>query len=381
MHARQGPDDGTIFCVPGGFRFRIAVMPDTSQFPVAIMDRRLSVAPMMDWTDRHCRSFHRSLTPSALLYTEMVTSGAVLHGDRERLLGFSSDEHPLALQLGGSDPADLARCAQIAEAFGYDEVNLNVGCPSDRVQRGRFGACLMQEPGLVGECVAAMRDAASLPVTVKTRLGVDHHDSYDWFSAFVAQVAESGCGVFIVHARKAWLSGLSPKENREVPELRYGWVYRLKREYPELTVVLNGGITSIAEVLEHLDRVDGVMLGRAAYHNPWILAELQARLFGSRGVATREEAVEALTRYLRLQVSRGVPVKHVSRHLLGLFQGQPGARRWRRYISQHAHLEPDNDRLLLEALDHMRLAAADSAAVHGDQLQWNTDEYGAANEK
>ena len=356
-------------------------MPDTSQFPVAITDRRLSVAPMMDWTDRHCRSFHRLLAPSALLYTEMVTSGAVLHGDRDRLLGFDRDEHPLALQLGGSDPADLARCAQIAGEFGYDEVNLNVGCPSDRVQRGRFGACLMQEPDLVGDCVAAMRDAVSLPVTVKTRLGVDRHDSYEWFSGFVARVAESGCRVFIVHARKAWLSGLSPKENREVPELRYEWVYRLKREYPELTVVLNGGITSTAEVVEHLDHVDGVMLGRAAYHNPWILAELQALLFATRGVASREEAVQALTRYLRLQVSRGVPAKNVSRHLLGLFQGQPGARRWRRYISQHAHLEPDNERLLLEALAHMRPAAADSAVVQGDTLQWNTNEHGAANQK
>ena len=325
-------------------------MPDTSQFPVAITDRRLSVAPMMDWTDRHCRSFHRLLAPSALLYTEMVTSGAVLHGDRDRLLGFDRDEHPLALQLGGSDPADLARCAQIAGEFGYDEVNLNVGCPSDRVQRGRFGACLMQEPDLVGDCVAAMRDAVSLPVTVKTRLGVDRHDSYEWFSGFVARVAESGCRVFIVHARKAWLSGLSPKENREVPELRYEWVYRLKREYPELTVVLNGGITSTAEVVEHLDHVDGVMLGRAAYHNPWILAELQALLFATRGVASREEAVQALTRYLRLQVSRGVPAKNVSRHLLGLFQGQPGARTWRRQLSENAHRPGVGPGLLRAAL-------------------------------
>jgi tRNA-dihydrouridine synthase A len=355
-------------------------MPDTSQFPAPTLDRRLSVAPMMDWTDRHCRSFHRLLTPAALLYTEMVTSGAVLHGDRDRLLGFSSDEHPLALQLGGSDPGDLAQCARIAESFGYDEVNLNVGCPSDRVQRGRFGACLMAEPDLVGDCIAAMRDAVSLPVTVKTRLGVDHHDSYDWFSGFVARVAESGCRIFIVHARKAWLSGLSPKENREVPELRYGWVYRLKREYPDLTVVLNGGITSIAEVQAHLGRLDGVMLGRAAYHNPWILAELQAGLFDSCGVASREAAVRAMTRYLSFQVSRGVPVKHVTRHLLGLFQGQPGARRWRRYISQHAHLEPDNEHLLLEALAHMRPAAPDSAVVHDDELQWNSDEYSVASQ-
>ena len=356
-------------------------MSDTSQFPAPVPDRRLSVAPMMDWTDRHCRSFHRLLAPSALLYTEMVTSGAVLHGDRDRLLGFSEGEHPLALQLGGSEPVDLARCARIAGEFGYDEINLNVGCPSDRVRRGRFGACLMEEPDLVGECVAAMRAAVSLPITVKTRLGVDHHDSYDWFSGFVERVAASGCSVFIVHARKAWLSGLSPKENREVPELRYEWVYRLKREHPDLTVVLNGGIASVADVLAHLDRVDGVMLGRAAYHNPWILAELQARLYGDRGVGSRDEAVSVMTQYLRLQLSRGVPVKHVSRHLLGLFHGQPGGRRWRRYISQHAHLEPDNEQLLLDALEYMRPAVPDSAVVHADELQWSTDEYGVANQK
>jgi tRNA-dihydrouridine synthase A len=308
---------------------------------------------MMDWTDRHCRCFHRLLSPSALLYTEMVTSGAVLHGDRERLLRFSGEEHPLALQLGGSDPADLARCARIAAEFGYDEVNLNVGCPSDRVQRGRFGACLMLESGLVRDCIAAMRNAVELPVTVKTRLGVDQHDSYAWFSDFVGRVAESGCGVFIVHARKAWLSGLSPKENREVPRLRHEWVYRLKEEQPTITVVINGGIGSAAEVERHLEVVDGVMLGRAAYHDPWLLAELQRSLFGHGGVDSRAGAVEALTAYLRRQVRCGVPVKHVSRHVLGLFAGQPGAKVWRRHISQRAHLEPENGDLLLEAMARM----------------------------
>jgi tRNA-dihydrouridine synthase A len=312
---------------------------------------------MMDWTDRHCRFFHRLLTPSALLYTEMVTSGAVLHGDRDRLLAYSAEEHPLALQLGGSEPADLARCALIAAEHGYDEVNLNVGCPSDRVQRGRFGACLMLEPALVRDCVAAMRDAVTLPVTVKTRLGVDEHDSYGWFRDFVGCVAESGCRVFVVHARKAWLSGLSPKQNREVPELRHDWVHRLKREFPDLTLVINGGIATIQDVDRHLARLDGVMLGRVAYHRPWILAELQQHLFGEPGATSREEAVQALSEYVQRQCAAGIPVKHISRHVLGLFQGMPGAKRWRRYISQHAHLDPDNDRLLLQALDVMRSPA------------------------
>ena len=308
---------------------------------------------MMDWTDRHCRYFHRLLAPSALLYTEMVTTGAVLHGDRDRLLAFNPEEHPLALQLGGSDPVELARCARIAADRGFDEINLNVGCPSDRVQRGRFGACLMLEPGLVRDCVTAMRDAVDVPVTVKSRLGVDRHDSYDWFSEFVGRVAESGCDVFIVHARKAWLSGLSPKENREIPELRYDWVYRLKAENPGLTIVINGGICSAPDVERHLQAVDGVMLGRAAYHDPWLLADLQRLVFGRSGVLTRTEAVEEMTAYLRRQADEGVPVKHVCRHVLGLFAGQPGARRWRRYISQHAHLEPGNGELLLQALAQM----------------------------
>jgi len=325
-------------------------MAETAQFP----DRTLNVAPMMDWTDRHCRYFHRLLAPSALLYTEMVTTGAVIHGDRERLIGFSGEEHPLALQLGGSDPADLAECARIAQRRGFDEVNLNVGCPSDRVQRGRFGACLMLEPALVRDCLVAMRGAVDIPVTVKTRLGVDDCYSYEYFSDFVTGLAASGCNIFIVHARKAWLSGLSPKENRDVPELRYDWVRRLKQEQPALTLVLNGGIRTAADALQQLELLDGVMLGRAAYQTPWLLAELQSELFGVSGVESREEAVVAMSRYISRQTAVGVPVKNISRHLLGLFQGLPGARRWRRYISEHAHLDDANDQLLMQALRHMR---------------------------
>jgi tRNA-dihydrouridine synthase A len=343
-------------------------MAESSQFP----DRRLCVAPMMDWTDRHCRYFHRLLAPSALLYTEMVTTGAVLHGDLDRLIGFSPEEHPLALQLGGSEPGELAACCRVADQRGYDEVNLNVGCPSDRVQRGRFGACLMLEPALVRDCVAAMREAVAVPVTVKTRLGVDDCDSYDYFSDFVGEVARSGCRVFIVHARKAWLSGLSPRENREVPELRYEWVRRLKQERPDLTVVINGGITSLAQAEEMLQEFDGIMLGRAAYQAPWLLAELQLAWFGTPGVRSREEAVEAMTRYVRKQVEQGVPVKNISRHMLGLFQGLPGARRWRRYISEHAHRDAGNVNLLRQALDQMRSIAGtkiSSAVVHADTLE------------
>jgi tRNA-dihydrouridine synthase A len=343
-------------------------MADSSQS----LDRRLSVAPMMDWTDRHCRYFHRLLAPAALLYTEMVTTGAVLHGDRERLLGYSQEEHPLALQLGGSDPADLAACAVIARDRGYDEVNLNVGCPSDRVQRGRFGACLMLEPALVTDCVRSMRDAVDIPVTVKTRLGVDDCYSYDYFSDFVGKVLESGCDTFIVHARKAWLSGLSPKENRDIPELRYDWVLRLKQEHPELTLSINGGITTVEQALDLLQPLDGVMLGRAAYHNPWILSELQSALFGTPGVLDRDEAVDLMSRYLARQTALGVPAKNISRHLLGLFQGLPGAKRWRRYISENAHLDAANSCLLAQAHEHMRRGMAipaGSAIVHGESIE------------
>jgi tRNA-dihydrouridine synthase A len=314
--------------------------------------RQISVAPMMDWTDRHCRYFHRLLAPDALLYSEMVTSGAVLHGDRDRLLAFNPEEHPLALQLGGSDPEELARCTQIAQARGYDEVNLNVGCPSDRVQKGRFGACLMLEPGLVRDCITAMRSVAEVPVTVKCRLGVDEHDSYEYFSDFLRTVAESGCDVFVIHARKAWLSGLSPKENREIPELRYEWVYRIKQEQPDWTILLNGGVAEIAEIRAHLRHVDGVMLGRAAYHNPWILTGCQAILEPEHVPPQRSEVVQKMLEYARKQTGLGVPVKHISRHMLGLFQGLPGAKRWRRWISENAHKNDADYRLLANALEH-----------------------------
>jgi tRNA-dihydrouridine synthase A len=336
---------------------------------MTVTDRKLCVAPMLDWTDRHCRYFHRLLAPDAVLYTEMVTTGALLHGDRARHLAYNPEEHPLALQLGGSAPADLAACAKMAEAAAYDEVNLNVGCPSDRVQKGRFGACLMREGALVRDCVAAMRDAVDIPVTVKTRLGVDEHDSYDFFSDFVGTVAASGCQTFIVHARKAWLSGLSPKQNREVPPLQYERVSRLKSEHPELEIILNGGIGTVEEAQKWLGAFDGVMIGRAAYQNPWILARLQRELFGREGVADRAGAGEKMTLYLQRQVGQGTPVKHVTRHVLGLFQGRPGAKRWRRYLSEHAHLQPGNPGILEDALAAMRPVTIGSAQVHGDDLE------------
>lgn len=318
----------------------------------------LCVAPMMDWTDRHCRYFHRLLAPSALLYTEMVTTGAILHGDRERLLGFSPEEHPVALQLGGSEPDELAQCARIAEERGYDEVNLNVGCPSDRVQRGRFGACLMREPELVRDCLAAMQEAVNIPVTIKTRLGVDELYSYDYFRAFVALLADAGISVIIAHARRAWLSGLSPKQNRDVPPLDHDWVYRLKQELPGLTVVINGGVDSLDAAQTHLASVDGVMIGRAAYHDPWLLAQCQAAFAGGGQPDTRDALLAPLTRYLEHRVAEGVPVKHVTRHLLGLFQGQPGARAWRRYLSENAYRQDSNANILQEARDAMQTGRA-----------------------
>jgi tRNA-dihydrouridine synthase A len=297
-----------------------------------------SVAPMLDWTDRHCRFFHRLITRQALLYTEMVTAGALLHGDRHRFLQFDPSEHPLALQLGGSDPQDLAVCAKIAEDFGYDEVNLNVGCPSDRVQNGRFGACLMAEPELVAECVAAMRHAVSIPVTVKSRIGIDDRDSYEELVRFVGTVADAGCRTFIVHARKAWLRGLSPKQNREVPPLRYEVVYRLKQDFPQLQIVLNGGITTLEQAEELLrNGVDGVMMGREAYHNPYILAEVDRRLFGMPADAiARGEIVGRLMPYIERQLAEGVRLHSITRHILGLFHGEPGARSWRRHLSEQA---------------------------------------------
>lgn len=293
---------------------------------------------MMDWTDRHCRVFHRILAPNALLYTEMVHANAVLLGDRERLLGFDPVEQPLALQLGGSDPHVLAEACQVAEAMGYDEVNLNVGCPSDRVQAGRFGACLMREPSLVAACTGAMLAAVKIPITVKCRLGVDEHADYADLRAFVDEVAASGVQSFAVHARKAWLQGLSPKENREVPPLRYEQVYRLKQERADLTVVINGGIDSAAAIDEHLRHVDGVMIGRAAYHTPYFLHQCDVALFATeRTTSTRAELLRQLRPYVDEQLRKGVALKHMTRHVLGLFHGEAGGRAFRQILSEGAH--------------------------------------------
>ena len=300
---------------------------------------RLSVAPMLDWTDRHCRHFHRLITRHTRLYTEMVTTGALLHGDVARHLDFGAAEHPLALQLGGSEPADLAACAKLAERWGYDEVNLNCGCPSERVQRGAFGACLMAEPDLVARCVAAMRDASSLPVTVKHRIGIDREEHYGFVRDFVGTVAQrGGCTVFIVHARNAWLKGLSPKENREIPPLRHEIVARLKQDFPSLTVVVNGGITCDTQIAGHLQRVDGVMVGRHAYHDPWSMAGWDLAFWGAaRPAAVERGAVElAMVDYMeREAAAHGTPWPHIARHMLGLWNGVPGARRWRQVWSDH----------------------------------------------
>jgi tRNA-dihydrouridine synthase A len=292
---------------------------------------------MMDWTDRHCRAFHRALTTRALLYTEMLTTGAVLHGDRERLLGFDAFEKPVALQLGGSDPHDLAQAARIGADFGYDEINLNVGCPSDRVQSGRFGACLMREPHLVANCMAAMAAAVSIPVTVKCRIGVDDQDAEEALFTLVDSCVAAGVRSFAVHARKAWLQGLSPKENRDVPPLDYALVYRLKRERPGLEIVINGGVADLDEAEAHLAHgVDGVMLGRAAYHEPALLGEVDARLFGAAAVVSPHEAVRRHCAYVERQLSAGVRLAAMTRHMLGLFHGAPGARAWRRILTTEA---------------------------------------------
>jgi tRNA-dihydrouridine synthase A len=296
-------------------------------------NNKLSVAPMMDWTDRHCRVLHRTLSSRALLYTEMLTTGAILHGDRARLLAFDPVEHPVALQLGGSDPADLAAAARIGEAWGYDEINLNVGCPSDRVQSGRFGACLMREPELVAECMAAMAAAVKVPVSVKCRIGVDDQDPRESLFRLVDLCAAAGVRLFVVHARKALLKGLSPKENRDVPPLDYPLVYRLKAERPELTIVINGGVGSLDEAQAHLAHVDGVMLGRAAYHTPGLLGEVDARLFGESGTVTPAEAVARYRPYIARELAEGTHLAAMTRHMLGLFHGTPGARTWRRILT------------------------------------------------
>ncbi len=310
----------------------------TGSAAIAFPPHRFSVAPMLDWTDRHCRYFLRQLSRHALLYTEMVTTGAIIHGKGD-YLAYSDEEHPVALQLGGSDPQQLAHCARLAQERGYDEVNLNVGCPSDRVQNGRFGACLMAEAQLVADCVKAMRDVVSIPVTVKTRIGIDDLDSYAFLCDFVGTVAEQGgCDTFIIHARKAWLSGLSPKENREIPPLDYPRVYQLKRDFPQLTMSINGGIKSLEEAQAHLQHMDGVMVGREAYQNPGIMAAVDRVIFGASGPdADPVATVRAMYPYIEQELSRGTYLGHITRHMLGLFQGVPGARQWRRHLSENAH--------------------------------------------
>jgi tRNA-dihydrouridine synthase A len=322
---------------------------------MAVIDRRLSIAPMMDWTTRDFRYLVRLVTKHTLLYTEMVVAQAAIHGDRKRLLDFDETEHPLALQLGGSDPALLAEASRIAEGMGYDEVNLNVGCPSDRVQKGKIGAVLMAEPDLVAECVAAMREAVSIPVTVKTRIGIDDQDDYAFLHHFVSKVHAAGCRTFIVHARKAVLSGLSPKENREIPPLIYQRGADVKRDFPECEVLLNGGIKSLSDVVEHLRQVDGVMIGREAYQNPWFLAQADTQIFGctSDPLTSQQDIVKAYLPYLQQRHAEGLPVSQALRHLLGLFQGQAGARQFRRFLSENMHKPKAAPEILLEAVAHL----------------------------
>lgn len=320
--------------------------------PAPSLDRRLSVAPMMDWTDRFDRYFLRLITRHTLLYTEMITTGALIHGDAERHLRFDDAEHPVACQLGGSDPADLATCARMVAEAGYDEINLNVGCPSDRVQNGRFGACLMADPPLVRDCVAAMREAVSIPVTVKSRIGIDGRESYDDLSHFIATVAESGCDTFIVHARIAILQGLSPKENREIPPLKYEFVHRLKRDFPNLSISINGGIADLDGAAAHLDDLDGVMIGRAAYQDPYCLAEADSKIFGDATAMPlgRHDVARAILPYIERQCASGIALHHITRHILGLFNGRPGARRWRRFLSENAYPASAGPEIVEQAL-------------------------------
>ncbi|CAM3997102.1 tRNA dihydrouridine(20/20a) synthase DusA [Serratia silvae] len=316
---------------------------------------RFSIAPMLDWTDRHCRYFHRLLSKETLLYTEMVTTGAIIHGKGD-YLAYSEEEHPVALQLGGSDPAALAHCAKLAEQRGYDEINLNVGCPSDRVQNGMFGACLMGQATLVADCIKAMRDVVSIPVTVKTRIGIDDQDSYEFLCDFISTVAGRGeCDMFTIHARKAWLSGLSPKENREVPPLDYPRVYQLKRDFPALTIAINGGVKTLEEAQQHLQHLDGVMMGREAYQNPGILARVDSEIFGCQSEVMDSVAIiESLYPYIERELANGTYLGHITRHILGLFQGIPGARQWRRHLSENAHKPGADVRTVEQALALVR---------------------------
>jgi len=319
------------------------------------MNRKFSVAPMLDWTDRHERFFLRLITRYSLLYTEMITVGAIIHGDRSRHLDYNQEEHPVAIQLGGSNPDDLALCAKIAEDYGYDEVNLNVGCPSNRVQSGMFGACLMAKPALVAECVSAMQNVVNIPVTVKHRIGIDENDSVEELFEFVEKVAEAGCNTFIVHARKAWLEGLSPKQNRDIPPLRYDVAHELKHAMPQLEILINGGVRDLKTAEEQLKFVDGVMMGREAYHNPYMLSEVDSRFYGSNEkILTRFEIIEALYPYIEKELSKGERLHSVTRHILGLFNGLPGAKKWRRYLSENATKREAGVEVLYSSLGCLR---------------------------
>jgi len=345
---------------PDNRRIAISAMTAISK-PLAAGQKIFAVAPMMEWTDRHCRVLHRLLSSQALLYTEMVTAEAVIRGDRTGLLGFDTAEHPVALQLGGAEPARLAEAARIGAEFGYDEINLNVGCPSDRVQSGRFGACLMREPALVADCVAAMRAAVPIPVTVKCRLGVDDQNPEESLRALIDSCAQAGVTIFAVHARKAWLEGLSPKDNREKPPLDYDLVYRVKRERPELTIVVNGGIATLDEAARHLEHADGVMLGRAAYQSPAILAQVDARFFGG-DEREIDSATDAYCDYVGSQLAKGVPLHAMTKHMLGLFSGRPGARLFRRHLSENATRAGAGTSVLRDALAHLQRAGDLAAA-------------------
>lgn len=315
---------------------------------------KFSVAPMLDWTDRHCRYFHRILTKQSLLYTEMVTTGAILFGKGDYLT-FNAEEHPVSLQLGGSDPVSLAKCAKLAEQRGYDEINLNVGCPSDRVQNGMFGACLMGNATLVADCIKAMQDAVTIPVTVKHRIGIDQQDSYEFVCHFIETIMPY-CQTFIVHARKAWLSGLSPKENREVPPLDYERVYQLKRDYPELVIAINGGITSLEQIKIHLQHVDGVMVGREAYQNPMLLSEIDQQIFAKdHAIINPISAIEQLFPYIEVELAKGTQLNHIMRHTLGIFNGKKGAKQWRRYLSENAHKKGAGLEVVEKALSFIQL--------------------------
>lgn len=317
----------------------------------AVVNRRFCIAPMMDCSDRHSRFFLRLFSDRILLYTEMITAAAVLHGDRDYLLGFNKEEHPLAVQLGGSDPEQLFRAARICAEYGYDEINLNCGCPSDRVQSGSFGACLMKDPALVADCVAALRSATSLPVTVKHRTGIDQQDDYQIFAGFAAAQIDAGAQALIVHARNAWLQGLSPKQNREIPPLKYDWVYQLKRDFPDHEIIINGGIKTLEACREHLLHVDGVMLGREPYQNPYLLHNVDQVIFDQPGteVPSRIAMLHRVYPYIEQQLGQGMPLTHMVRHIIGLFHGEPNARRWRRYLSENAHRQQANIEILYEA--------------------------------